>query len=42
MNDYTCTCSCSCENQADEYVCNNCKIGLCRLGLKGNTKLALI
>lgn len=30
MNDYTCTCTCGCENFSGEYVCRNCKIGLCK------------
>jgi len=39
MNDYTCTCSCGCENPAEDYVCNNCRIGLCKVGMqKDNEK----
>jgi len=39
MNDYTCTCSCGCKNRADDYVCNNCRIGLCKVGMqKDNEK----
>ena len=34
MNDYTCTCSCGCQNPADDYVCQNCKIGMCKVGMK--------
>ncbi len=34
MNDYTCTCSCGCQNPADDYVCHNCKIGMCKVGMK--------
>jgi len=34
MNDYTCTCSCGCQNAADDYVCHNCKIGMCKVGMK--------
>jgi hypothetical protein len=34
MNDYTCTCSCGCEKPTDGYVCDNCKIGMCRVGMK--------
>lgn len=30
LNDYTCTCSCGCESSSDEYVCHNCKNGLCK------------
>lgn len=30
MNDYTCTCNCNCENLSGEYLCRNCKIGLCK------------
>ena len=37
MNDYTCTCSCGCENASEEYVCQNCRIGLCRVGMKITT-----
>ncbi len=34
MNDYTCTCSCGCKNPAEDYVCNNCRIGLCKVGMQ--------
>jgi len=34
MNDYTCTCSCGCQKPADDYVCHNCKIGMCKVGMK--------
>ncbi len=34
MNDYTCTCNCGCQNPADDYVCHNCKIGMCEVGMK--------
>jgi len=34
MNDYTCTCSCGCQNAADDFVCHNCKIGMCKVGMK--------
>lgn len=34
MNDYTCTCSCGCISPADDYVCHNCKIGLCKVGMQ--------
>ncbi len=34
MNDYTCTCYCGCLNPADDYVCHNCKIGMCKVGMK--------
>lgn len=34
MNDYTCICKCGCENPTDEYVCHNCKIGLCKVVMK--------
>ncbi len=34
MNDYTCTCSCGCQAPADDYVCHNCKIGMCSVGMK--------
>jgi hypothetical protein len=33
MNDYICTCTCGCENPADDYVCHNCKIGMCKVGM---------
>ncbi len=33
MNDYTCTCTCGCGNLADDYVCHNCKIGMCKVGM---------
>ena len=36
MNDYTCTCNCGCENSSDDYVCHNCRIGLCKIGMKKN------
>lgn len=34
MNDYTCTCSCGCESPSDEYVCHNCRIELCKVGME--------
>ena len=34
MNDYSCTCSCGCQNPSDDFVCHNCKIGLCKVGMK--------
>ena len=34
MNDYACTCSCGCIQPADDFVCNNCKVGLCKVGMK--------
>ena len=34
MNDYVCTCLCGCENLSDEYVCHNCKIGMCKVGAR--------
>lgn len=34
MNDYSCTCSCGCESQTDDYVCHNCRIGMCKVGMK--------
>ena len=34
LNDYTCTCSCGCQNPADDFVCHNCKIGMCKVGMK--------
>jgi len=36
MNDYTCTCSCGCETSTDDYVCYNCKIGMCKVGMIRN------
>ncbi len=36
MNDYTCTCSCGCETLTDDYVCYNCKIGMCKVGMISN------
>lgn len=30
MNLYECTCGCGCNNTTDDYVCNNCKAGICR------------
>jgi len=30
MNLYTCTCGCGCENDTNDYVCDNCKAGVCR------------
>ena len=30
MNDYTCTCDCGCQNLSGEYVCRNCKTGICK------------
>ncbi len=38
MNDYTCTCSCGCQNSADDFVCHNCKIGMCKVGLSRNVE----
>lgn len=34
MNDYACTCSCGFQNPADDFVCHNYKIGLCKVGMK--------
>jgi len=34
MNDYTCTCSCGCKNPVDDDVCHNCRIGMCKAGIK--------
>ena len=34
MNDYPCTGSCGCQNPADDFVCHNCKIGMCKVGMK--------
>ena len=34
MNDYTCTCTCGCENPTDDFVCHNCKIGMCKVGMR--------
>ncbi len=34
MNDYACICLCGCENPSDDYVCNNCRIGLCKIRIK--------
>ncbi len=36
MNDYTCTCSCGCETSTDDYVCHNCKIGMCKVDMIRN------
>ena len=30
MNDYTCTCNCGCHNSSGEYICRNCKTGICK------------
>ncbi len=38
MNDYTCTCSCGCRTPTDDYVCHNCKIGMCKVGMIRNQK----
>jgi hypothetical protein len=38
MNDYVCTCSCGCDKPSDDYVCHNCKIGMCRVGMKDKIK----
>jgi len=34
MNDYTCICECGCDNPSDDYVCHNCHIGMCKVGMK--------
>ncbi len=32
MND--CACTCVCENSFDDNVCLNCRIDLCKVGMK--------
>jgi len=36
MNVYECICQCGCDNQTDDYVCHNCKIGMCKVGMIRN------
>ena len=33
MEPQECTCTCGCGNLADDYVCHNCKIGMCKVGM---------
>lgn len=34
MSDYTCTCPCGCDKSSSDYVCYNCKIGMCKGGMQ--------
>lgn len=42
MNDYTCTCTCGCVNPADDFVCHNCKIEMCNVGIKKHSDATVV